>query len=146
MTIREPIENESQQMRRNAREDRGGGGWLVFAAIVLIVAGTMRIFDSIWAFGFHGAVPEHLEGAIFGHSLRTYAWIWLIVAVVLIGAGLLILTGSQLGRWVGIVAAAIGAISAIWWMPYYPVWSLVYIGTGALVIYALAAHGGRDEI
>jgi hypothetical protein len=33
------------------------------------------------------------------------------------------------------------AISAIWWMPYHHVWSLTYIGTGVLVVYALAAYG-----
>ena len=65
------------------------------------------------------------------------------MAAVLIGAGLLVLTGSQVGRWIGIVAGAIGSISAIWWMPYYPVWSLAYVAIGALVIYALVLHGGR---
>jgi hypothetical protein len=48
-------------------------------------------------------------------------------------------------RWVGVAAGAIIAISAIWWMPYYPVWSLTYIAVGALVIYALVAYGGEAE-
>lgn len=125
--------------------DRRGGGWVVFAAIVLGVAGVMRFFDAIWAFSYHGVLPENLEGAIFGHSLKTYGWVYLVVAVVLLLCGFLVLTGSQLGRWVGIAAGAIGCISAIWWMPYYPIWSLTYIAIGALVIYALAAYGGKAE-
>ena len=40
----------------------------------------------------------------------------------------------------GVIAAAVGSISAIWWIPYYAVWSLVYIFMGILVIYGLAAH------
>ena len=36
------------------------------------------------------------------------------------------------------------AIGAIWWMPFYPVWSLVYIFVGILVIYGLAVYGGRE--
>lgn len=44
--------------------DRRDEGWLVFAAIVLGVAGIMRIFDAIWAFRYHGVLPENLEGAI----------------------------------------------------------------------------------
>ena len=126
--------------------DRRGGGWVVFAAIVLGVAGVMRVFDAIWAFSYHGVLPENLEGAIFGHSLKTYGWVYLVVAVVLLLCGFLVLTGSQLGRWVGIAAGAIGCISAIWWMPYYPIWSLTYIAIGALVIYALAAYGGKAEV
>ena len=50
---------------------------------------------------------------------------------------------SQVARWIGIAAGAVMAITAIWWIPYYPVWSLVYIGIGALVIYGLVAHGER---
>jgi hypothetical protein len=55
------------------------------------------------------------------------------------------MSGSQIGRWVGIAAGAIGAISAIWWMPYYPIWSLTYIAIGVIVIYALAAYGAPAE-
>jgi hypothetical protein len=125
--------------------DRRGGGWVVFAAIVLGVAGVMRFFDAIWAFSYHGVLPDNLQGAIFGHSLKTYGWVYLVVAVVLLVCGFLVLSGSQVGRWVGIAAGAIGCISAIWWMPYYPIWSLTYIAIGALVIYALAAYGGKAE-
>jgi hypothetical protein len=57
----------------------------------------------------------------------------------------LVLSGSQVGRWVGIAAGAIGWISAIWSMPYDPVWSLAYLAIGALVICALAADGGNAE-
>jgi hypothetical protein len=32
------------------------------------------------------------------------------------------------------------AITAVSWLPYYPVWSLVYIGLSVLVIYGLLAH------
>lgn len=126
--------------------EREGSGWLVFAALMLGLAGVMRFFDAIWAFAYHGALPENLEGAIFGHSLKTYGWVWIVVAALLLLSAFLVVTGSQLGRWVGIVAGVVAAISAIWWMPYYPVWSLVYIGLAVLVVYALAAYGGRDRV
>ena len=125
--------------------DRRGEGWLTFAAVVLGVAGIMRIFDAIWAFRYHGALPDNFEAAIFGHSLKTYGWIYLVVAAVLIVCAVLVLSGSQVARWVGVAAGAIIAISAVWWMPYYPVWSLTYIAIGALVIYALVVYGGNAE-
>ena len=125
--------------------DRHGEGWVVFAAVVLGVAGIMRVFDAIWAFRYHGALPVRLEGAIFGTSLKTYGWIYLVVAAVLIVCAFLVLNRSQVGRWAGIIAGAVGCISAIWWMPYYPIWSLTSIAIGALVIYALAAYGGKAE-
>jgi hypothetical protein len=109
---------------------------------MLGVAGIMRFFDALWAFAYNGPVPEDLQDALFGHSLDTYGWIYLMVAALLVLSAFAVLQGSQLGRWVGIVAGAIGVISAMWWMPYYPIWSLTYVGLGALVIYALAAYGG----
>ena len=38
-----------------------GHGWILFAGIVLGVAGVMRIFDAIWAFRYHGAAPKTLK-------------------------------------------------------------------------------------
>jgi hypothetical protein len=31
-------------------------------------------------------------------------------------------------------------------MPYYPVWALTYVLIGVLVVYGLAAHGGRTRV
>ncbi len=124
-------------------EERGDG-WLFFAGIVLLFAGVMRVFDSIWAFSYHGTVPADLEDAIFGHSLKTYGWVYLVVAIILFVCGIGVMMRSQISRWLGVVAAGIASISAIWWMPYYPIWSLTYVLMGLFVIYALAAHGGRE--
>src|SRR6516165_5701725 len=88
---------------------------------------------------------RNFEAAIFGHSLKTYGWIYLVVAAVLIVSAILVLSGSQVARWVGVAAGAIIAISAVWWMPYYPIWSLTYIAIGALVIYALVVYGGKAD-
>ncbi|MGP0030042.1 MAG: hypothetical protein ACLPVF_06015 [Acidimicrobiales bacterium] len=124
-------------------EERGQG-WLMFAGIALLVAGIMRIFDSIWAFRYHGVLPENFEAAIFGHSLKTYGWVYLIVAIILILAGFGVMMRSQLSRWIGIIAAAILGITAIWWMPFYPIWSLTYIGICFFVIYGLGVYGARE--
>jgi hypothetical protein len=66
------------------------------------------------------------------------------VAAVLIVCAFLVLSGSRMGRRAGIVAGVIGCI-AIWWMPYYPIWSLTYIAFSALAIYALASYGGNAD-
>ena len=126
--------------------EEDGEGWLIFAGIVLMVAGVMRGFDAIWAFRYHGVLPQNFEDAIFGHSLKTYGWVYLIVAIILFLAGLGVIARMQFARWIGIVAAAIASISAIWWMPFYPIWSLTYIGIGVFVIYGLGAHGGREPV
>ena len=127
-------------------DEAKGAGWLFFAGTVLGLAGIMRIVDSIWAFGYKGALPEGLKNGVLGDNLTTYAWVWLIVGFVLIGASFALMTGSQFARWIGYIAATLGAVSAITWMPYYPVWSLVYIAIAVMVFYALARYGGRDTL
>jgi hypothetical protein len=126
--------------------DNDGKGWLVFAAVVLGVAGIMRIFDAIWAFRYKGALPDHLQNALLGTTLKNYGWLWLIIGILLILVALGVMTRSQISRWIGVVAGAVIAISAIWWMPYYPIWSLAYVGIGVLVIYALVVEGGRVAV
>ena len=134
---------ENAELDRVDDEARGAG-WLFFAGTVLGLAGIMRIVDSIWAFGYKGAIPDGLKNGLLGSNLTTYAWTWLIVGVVLIGSSFAILTGSQFARWIGFIAATVGAISAMALMPYYPVWSLVYIAIAVLVFYALARYGGPE--
>jgi|GEM_PF-814101 len=143
--------NASTRTREPQAVAASGGGWLLFAGIVLMAAGVMRLFDAIWAFRYHGVVPQHLENAIFGTSLSTYGWLWLVVAIIVFASGLVVLLPSQMaswtgqiGRWVGAAAAVILAVSAIWWMPYYPIWSLTYIGIGVVTSYALIAYGRRQ--
>ena len=125
-------------------DDEPVSGWLFFAGTVLGLSGLMRLLDSIWAFSYDGALPDELADGLLGDKLTTYAWVWLIVAVLLLVSSWLLLYRSQLARWVGFVAATIGALSAMTWMPYYPIWSLTYVAMFVLVFYALAAHGGRE--
>jgi hypothetical protein len=123
------------------------GDWRLFAAFILMFAGVMRLFDSLWAFRYEGSLPQLQQGlhrAIFGDNLNTYGWLYLVVGVILIVAGIRVLYGGQIARWTGVIAGAIAGLSAVAWLPYYPIWSLLYIGIAVLVIYSLVAHGARD--
>jgi hypothetical protein len=136
---------QSDQLMAYPEEERGGG-WLFFAGTVLGLAGIMRIIDAIWAFSYKGALPENLKDGVLGSNLKHYGWAWLIVGAILIVASFLVIVRSQVARWIGMIAAGIAAISAITWMPYYPVWSLTYIGLAVLALYGLARYGGREPV
>jgi len=117
---------------------------LIFASVALAIAGVMRIIDGIWAFRYDGVVPDELEGALLGRSLSTYGWAWIIAGAIMIASSFAIANRSQFARWIGIIASALLTITAVWWIPYYPVWSLVYILIGLFVVYGLVVHGGRN--
>jgi hypothetical protein len=118
----------------------GPSGWVRFASIVLIFAGVMRVLDSIWAFRFNGQLPDNLNGGTLGSNLTTYAVVYLVVGALLVVTGIYVVMRSQFFRWVGVAAGIIGGLSGAVWLPYYPVWSLVYVGISVLVAYALIAH------
>ena len=122
-----------------------GGGWLFFAGTILGLAGIMRILDGIWALRYNGAVPDNLQNAVLGHSLDTYGWVWIGVGVVLILVSFGIVARSQFSRWIGYLGAVVLGVSATFWLPYYPVWSLIYIAIAVMVFYALARYGGRVD-
>ncbi len=124
-------------------DEQQGMGWLFFAGTVLGLAGLMRIVDALWAFGYKGSLPDNLKDGVLGDNLKTYGWVWLGVGLLLIFSSFMLLARSQFARWIGLIAAAIMAISAMAWMPYYPVWAFTYVGIALLVLYGLAAHGGR---
>ena len=93
-----------------------------------------------------GLVSDHdSRFAFLMKSLEVFivGGVYLIVGIVLIVASFAVFTGSQFARWIGIIAGAILAISAVAWLPFYPVWSLVYILLGVVVVYAMAVYGGR---
>jgi hypothetical protein len=121
-----------------------GEGWLFFAGTVLGIAGIMRIIDGIWALSYDSSLPDRLQDGLLGDNLDNYGWLWIAVGVLLILASFGVLARSQLSRWIGGIGAAIAAITAMAWMPYYPVWSLVYVAIAVMVIYALARYGSRD--
>jgi hypothetical protein len=115
--------------------------WILLAGIALMLAGILRLFNALWAV----VLPTRLEGAVFGHNIKPHVWVYLVVAIVLCCSGLSVMARFQFARWIGIIGATIGGISAVWWMPYYPVWSLVFVGVCIFVIYALVAHGKRES-
>jgi len=119
-------------------------GWLTFAGVLLIVTGIMRIIDSIWAFSYNGTLVDKLHGALLGHSLTTYAVIWLIVGITSVVTGYMVTRpgslSAEISRRAGMAVAGFNALLAMTWMPYYPVWALLYIAIGIIVIYALVVY------
>ncbi|MGO9872888.1 MAG: hypothetical protein ACLPVY_03735 [Acidimicrobiia bacterium] len=128
------------------QDEDAGFGSLFFAGTMLGLAGIMRLVDAFWAFYYKGALPQGLANGVLGSHLGNYAWLWLAVGILLIVSSFLILVHSQFGRWVGFAAATVGAVSAMVWMPYYPVWSLMYVLIAVLVFHSLVRYGGREAI
>lgn len=120
-----------------------GAGWLAFAGTVLVVSGVFKIFDALWAFKYDDDVSEEVQTVVFENDLQSWGWVWLVVGIVLVLAGIAVVSGAEWARWVGIVTAAVAAIAFLPWIYYQPLWTILSVTLAVMVIYALATYGGR---
>jgi hypothetical protein len=123
-----------------ARTGRGTG-WIVFAGIVMILAGGNMAIDGIWALHASSQVEKSFgDTLLFSSSnLDTWGWIYLVVGVVVVVAGIMVFFRMAFGMSVGIIAAMVQAFFAFFWIfsPYWPA-ALIILALDLLVIYALS--------
>jgi hypothetical protein len=123
------------------RFDESGPGWLLFAGIMILVAGVLNIIYGIAAID---NANFFVNDAQFVFSdLNTWGWIVLVLGVLQVFAAFSIWQGGSYGRWFGIFVAALSAIGALLSIPAYPFWSLAIFAIDVLIIYGLAASGGQ---
>ena len=120
-----------------------GAGWLAFAGTMLVVSGVFKIFDALWAFKYDDEVSEEVQTVLFENDLQSWGWVWLVVGIVLVLAGIAVVSGAEWARWLGIVTASVAAIAFLPWIYYQPLWTILSVTLAVMVIYALATYGGR---
>jgi hypothetical protein len=118
-----------------------GSGWVLFAAIMIAIAGVLNAIYGIAAIGDSSFFVADTKYII--SSLNTWGWVMLILGVLQLLACASIMRGGAFGRWFGIFAASLNAIGALLSIPGYPVWSLAVFAIDILIIFGLAAYGGR---
>jgi hypothetical protein len=135
---------EEREPRRHATYDEPtGAGWLMFAGIMLLIAGVLNVIYGIAAIGNSNFFINDQKYIL--SDLNTWGWVTLIIGVLQVVAAFSIWAGNQFGRWFGIGAAALSSIGALLSIPAYPFWSLAIFAVDILIIYGLAAYGGRHQ-
>jgi hypothetical protein len=128
-------------MTEVAAPRKRGTGWIVFAGVVMIIAGANMFINGLWALNASkNVVAKFKDTLLFEDSnLDTWGWIYVIVGLVVLLAGICVFARMPWARWVGIIAASVQAIFAFFWIfsPYWPA-ALVIIAVDLLVIYALS--------
>ncbi len=121
-----------------------GGGWIVFAAMMFVVSAGLNL---IW--GIAAVSNSHFfvgNASYILSDLNTWGWIAIGFSALEALAALSIWRGGAYGRWFGIAVAILAVMSAMMSIPAYPLWSLVLVAIGLLVIYGLAVYGGKPEL
>jgi hypothetical protein len=122
-----------------------GAGRVVFAAILLVIAGTLNIIYGIGAISDANFFTSNTQ-YVFS-SLHTWGWITLILGVIQLTAGFSLFGGGVYGRVIGIAAATLGAIGALLSVGgAYPFWSLGIFALCVIVIHGLVVYGEPEQV
>lgn len=117
-------------------------GWAAFAGIMMFVQGTWWMIAGFIALvnnDFYAVTEQY----VFRFDTTTWGWIHLLVGLVLLAAGLGVFTGAVWARTVGVLVATMAMVVAFAWLPWYPIFALLFIVVSGFVIWSLTAHG-RD--
>lgn len=121
--------------------DVRGQGRVTFAAVLLLIAGTLNVIYGI------AAISEaHFFTDGGGHyviaSLNFWGWITLLLGLVEISGGVSLLSGNMYGRVIGITAATFGAVGSLLGIAgAYPFWSLAVFALCVIVLHGLIVYG-----
>jgi hypothetical protein len=118
-----------------------GYGWVAFAGVLLLIAGTINFIEGLAAVG-NAHFFVHNTHYVAG-SLNTWGWVVLCIGVVQVLVGLGVFVKNQFARWVGVFILSLNLIVQLMMMPAYPFWSLAVFTIDVLAIYGLIAYGQR---
>jgi hypothetical protein len=99
--------------------------------------GGYNALSGIAALADDDTVAAQANDVLFGIDLTLWGWLWLLVGLGQITAGVLILQRNELGRWLGITIAALSALITVFVIFVFPLWSIAVLTLDCLVIYGL---------
>jgi hypothetical protein len=122
-----------------------GAGRAAFAAILLLIAGTLNIIYGIAAISDASFFVDATDTRYVFSDLSTWGWITLILGVIQLTGGFSLLAGNLYGRVIGITAASVGAVGALLAVGgAYPFWSLGVFALCVIVIHGLVVYGEEE--
>ncbi len=117
----------------------------MFAAILLLIAGTLNVIYGIAAISDAHFFTEGGSHFIFS-DLNAWGWIILLLGLLELTGGFSLFSGSTYGRIIGIAAATVGAVGALLSVSgAYPFWSLGIFALCVIVIHGLVVYGEPVE-
>ena len=121
-----------------------GAGRVVFAAVFLLIVGTLNIIYGIGAVSDANFYVNDTRYILT--NLHTMGWILIIVGVIQLTGGFSLMAGNVYGRVIGIIAGSIGAIVALLSMgqTQNPFWELAIFALCCWVVYGIIVYGAEE--
>ena len=121
-----------------------GAGRATFAAVLLLIAGTLNIIYGIGALDSANIFVNDTR-FIFS-NLNTMGWVLIVLGVIQLTGGFSLLSGNTYGRVIGIVGASLGAIGALFSIGgQNPWWSLAVFALCVWILQGILVLGEDDR-
>jgi hypothetical protein len=122
-----------------------GAGRVVFAAIVLLIVGTLNIIYGIGALDDANLFVDDTRYILT--NLNTLGWVLIILGVIQLTGGFSLMAGHTYGRVIGIIAGSLGAIGALLSVGgNHPWWSLGAFALCVIVVHGIVVYGEEDRV
>ena len=120
-----------------------GAGRVVFAAVLLLIVGTLNIIYGIGALDDANIFVNDQRYILT--DLNTMGWVLIVLALIQLAAGFSLMAGNTFGRVLGIIGGSLGAIGALLSVGgNYPWWSLGIFALCVWIVHGIVVYG-RDE-
>jgi hypothetical protein len=143
MASTDSMPSSTAASRDTSSDYAAGPGWVLFAGVIIVIIGVLNVIYGIAAIDKSKFFVANSEFII--SDLKTWGWVMLVLGALQILAAASIWNGGAFGRWFGIGVASVNAIAALLSISAYPFWSLAIFAVDLLVIYGLAAYGGKPD-
>jgi hypothetical protein len=122
-----------------------GAGRVVFAAVLLLIAGTINIVYGIGALDSANIYAN--DTRFIFTDLNTMGWVLIVLGVIQLTAGFSLMAGNAYGRVLGIVGASLGAIGALFSIGgANPWWSLAVFALCIYIIQGILVFGEDETV
>jgi hypothetical protein len=120
-----------------------GAGRVVFAGLLLLMAGMVNILYGIGALDDANLFVG--DTRLIFDDLNTLGWVLIVLGVIQLAGGFSLLAGNAFGRFLGIFAGTLGAIGALLSVGgAHPWWSLGVFFLCVYVVHGIIVYG-EDE-
>jgi hypothetical protein len=121
-----------------------GAGRVVFAAILLLMLGTINIIYGIGALDDANYFVDDTRFVL--DNLNTLGWVLIILGVIQLTGGFSLMAGNVYGRVIGIVGGSLGAIGALLSIGQgNPWWSLAVFALCVYVVHGIIVFGEEER-
>ncbi len=121
-----------------------GAGRVIFAAIMLLVVGTINVIYGIGALDDANYFINDTRFIL--SNLNTLGWVLIILGVIQLTGGFSLFAGNAWGRIVAIVAGTLGALGALFSVGGgNPWWSLAVFALCVWIVWGIIEFGAEED-